>query len=143
MGIISTQAIATLVLIIIPFSIALLLPFSSPYFQLRSPFGFDYPKAWEFKSITEYVYTYGRFWVALIPGLVITLYYNRRYILKQFLETEDETVVNEYQYITRILYTEIFLIITLTIFYYTIPISLKNIYLWPVLGNGFYFIHIH
>ena len=129
----TSSAVAILVLIIIPFSFALLLPLSSPYFKLKSPF-ISGRGQWDGFIL---------FMLSATPGFIISGVYKeklRDFVFKDFVKSDDETAVNEYRYITTIIYIEIFVILLLTIFYYIIPVSIKDqIPILPlVLGDGFY-----
>ena len=57
---------------------------------------------------------------------------------KYFEKRGYEAAINEYDYINKLLYIELALIIILTFLFYTLPDSLKKGDLYPLIGDGFY-----
>jgi hypothetical protein len=130
------------VLIIIPFSFALILPYSSPIFKL------NYPLIYGLYDVKPEWLALIFFLVGSIPGAFIDFIYEKKYRwnrdlspdISHFIQSEKETTINEYLFLSKIILIEIFIILIITVLYYAIPVSLKNqsIIIQAVLGDHFY-----
>ena len=77
------------------------------------------------------------------PGLLFFMFYYhyRLAFADNYFEKRGyQIAINEYDYINKVLYIEVVLIIILTLLFYTLPPSMKEGYLSPLLGDGFYFL---
>jgi hypothetical protein len=142
--------IPSLFLIIIPFILALLLPSVFPILKIGNVFS---PEYWtELMQVFLVTTPTGisaiglSFNLSIAPGYVFAFYYGSKYGLpgtnKYFDRKRARIMINEYEFINRVLFAEIFILIVITILFYSLSDQQKQTYLWPIFGNGFHLLQL-
>jgi hypothetical protein len=138
----SARVIPFLLIIILPLGIGTLLPYFFPFFQFKSPFEFqDIVMNNNFNSILVNVL---RMYATMFPIIFIFIFiFQWHYKLhsRNYFEIRGyETAINEYDYINKLVFTDVLMIIILTLLFYMLPESIKKGHLQLLLGNGFFFL---
>jgi hypothetical protein len=136
----SARVIPFLLLIILPFGIGILLPYFFPFFHFRITVEFQ-------DLINSNLTDIFRLYLIALPMIFIFAFiFEMRFQLlsSNYFEIRGyETAINEYDYINKLVFIDVIMIIILTLLFYTLPESIKKGPLQLLLGNGFFFYRQH
>jgi len=126
------RLLPTLLLIVIPFGMGIALPYLFPIFHMQSSFFYLTGKH-EKVGLPHFV-------AYMVPAGIIGQVY-RGYPKEYFFKKRGyETAINEYDYINKVLYIDLVILVILTLFFYILPQSMKVGYLSLLFGDGFFFL---
>ena len=91
-------------------------------------------------SFVEVLPTYVSFGLGFIPFVIVYVGMYGSPGTKRYFDRDPEIVIREYVFISRVLFIEIGFLIVITILFYLLPEPLKKTSLWPLFGDGFYFV---
>lgn len=140
--------IPSFVLVVFPFSLAIILPLFFPAFQGYHFFSPEYYMQRGSMSSEQINAATISVIVAFIPSYLFVIFYSIKYGIpgrdKYFKERPASVLIAEYDFINKLFFAELIVLIIMTIVFYSIPESSRNIstYPWPFQGKAFYFIQL-